>query len=249
MIKLYGLIGNPLTHSFSKEYFSRKFQLENISNCQYQLFPLKSMAGFQNLITDHNNLLGLNVTIPFKKEVLNYLDHLSPEAAEAGAVNCLKIDRSSGNPYLTGHNTDIYGFEQSLKPLLKARHRKALILGTGGSSAAVAFVLKSLDVDFYSISRKPQKRDQIKYDSLTREIIREHLLIINATPVGMFPNTSQFPDIPYEWITPKHLLFDLVYNPAETFFLKKGKEKGAITKNGRQMLHLQAEKSWEIWQQ
>lgn len=248
MIKLYGLIGNPLTHSFSKEYFDRKFHLENNSNCQYQLFPLKSIAGFQKLITDHQNLLGLNVTIPLKKEVLNYLNHLSPEANEAGAVNCIKIDRSSGNPYLTGYNTDIYGFEQSIKPLLKTKHRKALILGTGGSSAAVAYVLMHLGIDFYSVSRKPHKSDQIKYDSLTREIIREHLLIINATPVGMFPNTSQFPDIPFEWITPDHLLFDLVYNPAETLFLKKGKVKGAITKNGQQMLHFQAEKSWEIWQ-
>lgn len=248
MIKLYGLIGNPLTHSFSKEYFDRKFHLENNSNCQYQLFPLKSIAGFQKLITDHQNLLGLNVTIPLKKEVLNYLNHLSPEANEAGAVNCIKIDRSSGNPYLTGYNTDIYGFEQSIKPLLKTKHRKALILGTGGSSAAVAYVLRYLGIHFYYVSRKPHKSDQIKYDSLTREIIREHLLIINATPVGMFPNTSQFPDIPYEWITPDHLLFDLVYNPAETLFLKKGKVKGAITKNGQQMLHFQAEKSWEIWQ-
>lgn len=248
MIKLYGLIGNPLTHSFSKEYFDRKFHLENNSNCQYQLFPLKSIAGFQKLITDHQNLLGLNVTIPLKKEVLNYLNHLSPEANEAGAVNCIKIDRSSGNPYLTGYNTDIYGFEQSIKPLLKTKHRKALILGTGGSSAAVAYVLRYLGIHFYYVSRKPHKSDQIKYDSLTREIIREHLLIINATPVGMFPNTSQFPDIPFEWITPDHLLFDLVYNPAETLFLKKGKVKGAITKNGQQMLHFQAEKSWEIWQ-
>jgi shikimate dehydrogenase len=248
MIKLFGLIGNPLTHSYSKEYFNLKFQAENLTDHQYQLFPLTTLTEFRNLVTNYTNLLGLNVTIPFKKQILNYLDQLSPEAIDTGAVNCINIDRSFRKPFLTGYNTDIYGFEQSIKPLLKALHKKALILGTGGSASAVAYVLKSLQIKFSYVSRNPSQENQINYDQLDIESITKNLIIINTTPVGMFPHTDICPDIPYYWITADHLLFDLIYNPEESLFLKKGKQRGALIKNGLQMLHLQAEKSWEIWQ-
>jgi shikimate dehydrogenase len=247
MIKLYGLIGNPLTHSFSEEYFNQKFKSENLY-CRYQLFPIKDVSEFKGLITNHPDLAGLNVTLPFKKQVLNYLDHISAEAKNAGAVNCIRIERKKGKNILFGYNTDIYGFEQSIKPYLKIWHRKALILGTGGSSTAVALVLKSLGIDYLFVSRQPKFKEQIPYGDLTPKLIEYHHIIINATPVGMFPGIDRFPEIPYHCLTPDHLIYDLIYNPAETMFLKKSKEKGAATINGLKMLHLQADKSWEIWQ-
>jgi shikimate dehydrogenase len=248
MSNLFGLIGTPLTHSFSQEYFTHKFQTEGLTNYQYRLFPLKKISELKILIANYPHLKGLNVTIPYKKLVVPFLDQLSREASDTEAVNCIKIESRSGKPFLVGYNTDIFGFEQSLKPILKSWHKKAIIIGTGGSASAVAFVLKSLKVAFCFVSRNPSGMNQVAYGSLSKDLMREHLLIINATPLGMFPDINQCPDIPYDQITKRHLLFDLIYNPEETLFLKKGKEMGAMVKNGIQMLHFQAEKSWEIWQ-
>ena len=248
MSNVFGLIGNPLTHSFSQEYFTQKFQTEGLTNYQYRLFPLKKISELKILIANYPHLKGLNVTIPYKKLVVPYLDQLSHEASDTEAVNCIKIERHYGKPFLVGYNTDIFGFEQSLKPILKSWHKKAIILGTGGSASAVAFVLKSLKIGCFFVSRNPSGMNQVAYGSLGKDFMREHHLIVNATPLGMFPDTGRCPDIPYDQITKKHLLFDLIYNPEETLFLKKGSEKGAMVKNGIQMLHFQAEKSWEIWQ-
>jgi shikimate dehydrogenase len=247
MTKLYGLIGNPLSHSLSKDYFTRKFESENLTDCQYRLFQLNSINEFQSLISDHPELKGLNVTLPFKKEVIKYFDELSPEANEIGAVNCIKVYRSAGSATLTGFNTDVFGFVNSIKPLLKPNQKKALVVGTGGSAAAVAKGLKSLGIGFIMVSRNPKDLNQLSYKNINQDIILQHLVIINATPVGMSPHSDICPNLPYEYITSNHLLFDLVYNPMESLFLKKGKEKGAMVKNGLQMLYLQAEKSWEIW--
>jgi shikimate dehydrogenase len=248
MIKLFGLIGNPLNHSFSQDYFNHKFHSEKITDCKYKLFQLNDISEISQLLADHPNLMGLNVTIPYKKQVVPFLNQLNPEAADTGAVNCIKIIRENGKHLLVGYNTDIYGFEQSLKPMLKFWHKKAIILGTGGGSAAVAHVLKTLNIKFIMVSRNPILMEHISYQSLNKKLLEENLLIVNTTPVGMFPETGQKPAIPYEWLTEKNLLYDLIYNPEETLFLKKGKEMGANIKNGFQMLQLQAEKSWEIWQ-
>jgi shikimate dehydrogenase len=248
MNKLFGLIGNPLKHSSSQEYFNQKFTNNGLIDHNYQLFQLNKITEFPSLIENYSNLKGLNVTIPFKKEVVIYLDQLSIEASETGAVNCIKVIRQAQAPFLIGYNTDIYGFEQSIKPLLRPWHNKAIILGTGGSASAIAYVLKLLKIEFFFVSRHPLLSNQAAYKSLTREILSEYLLIINTTPVGMFPKVNQYVKIPYEYLTKRHLLYDLIYNPDETCFLKMGKAKGATIKNGLQMLHLQAEKSWEIWQ-
>jgi shikimate dehydrogenase len=247
-MKLFGLIGNPLSHSYSQDYFNLKFEKENLMDCQYRLFPVESLEGLQDIISDNPELVGLNVTIPFKKMMLNYLHEADPVTKETGAVNCIKIDRTAGSPLLLGYNTDVYGFEHSLKPLLKSWHTQALILGSGGAAGAVAYVLKSLKIDHIFVSRNPGQKNQIGYPALNRKLVEEHLLIIQTTPVGMFPDTGMCPDIPYKWITSGHLFFDLIYNPGETLFLKKGREKGAQIKNGLEMFYLQAEKSWEVWQ-
>lgn len=248
MSKLYGLIGNPLTHSFSEEYFKRKFQSENLTGFYYRLFPIKAISELTNLISNQPTLYGLNVTLPFKKQVIHYMNHLSTEAKNAGAVNCIRIEREKEKFTLFGHNTDIYGFEQSIRPYMQPSHKKALILGTGGSSRAVAHVLKSLKIEYLFVSRQPGAKDQIAYRDITPNLIEDYTIIINTTPAGMFPETENFPEIPYHCLTTDHLVYDLIYNPAETIFLKKSKENGAVISNGLKMLHLQAEKSWEIWQ-
>lgn len=257
-MKKYGLIGFPLTHSFSKKYFSEKFLNEGLDNYQYELYPLQSLSDLTDLIKGIPDLCGLNVTVPHKIGVMFYLDKVDPAAEKIDAVNCIKIvnhqpveaffsgELSSMNVRLEGYNTDAYAFEQSLKPLLKKHHQKALILGTGGASRAVAYVLEKLGIDYQLVSRK-NSRKQLTYKKLSADIINEHLLIINTTPVGTSPNIEECPEIPYEFMGAKHLLYDLVYNPAETEFLKRGKAQGAAIKNGLEMLHLQAEKSWEIW--
>lgn len=246
-MKLYGLIGNPLTHSYSAKYFSRKFELENIKDCQYHLFQLENENEIPELILKHSGLLGLNVTIPFKQKIIKYLDEISDMAGKCGAVNCIKIDRKSEKPYLTGYNTDVDAFQQSVQPLLKPGHKNALILGTGGGALAVGLALAQLGIRFTFVTRNPVGKNQIGYEKIDQRKIEQNHIIIQATPVGMFPNTDQLPDLPYEHLSPDHLLFDLVYNPEETLFLRKGKEKGTQVKNGLEMLHLQAEKSWEIW--
>ncbi|MGD0711364.1 MAG: shikimate dehydrogenase [Bacteroidales bacterium] len=243
----YGLIGYPLTHSFSAQYFSEKFFREGIRDSRFELFPIDNINKFPALVNDIRDLKGLSVTIPYKQSVIPFLTSLDDIANEVGAVNAIKIIRGE-DVRLTGYNTDVFGFEESLKPLLRNVHTKALILGTGGAAKAIAFVLKKLGIDFLCVSRnKANSTSVITYDELNRDIILSHTLIINTTPAGMFPHIDQSPAIPYHFLTKEHLLFDLVYNPTETVFMKRGIEKGAAVTNGLQMLYLQAERSWQIW--
>jgi len=242
-LKLFGLIGYPLTHSFSKKYFAEKFQREHITDCAYENFPLTSIEEFPSLIKSQPPLAGLNVTIPYKELVIPYLDELNEVAKEIGAVNAIKISEGK----LSGFNTDAFGFMQSLTKQIEPHHRRALILGTGGSSKAVAFGLKKMGIQFHFVSRNPEFDYELSYGDLDKDAVRQYRIIINTTPMGMFPNADVCPPIPYEYLTGSHLLFDLVYNPEETLFLQKGKEMHAKTKNGLEMLQLQAEMSWEIW--
>jgi shikimate dehydrogenase len=242
-MKQLGLIGYPLSHSFSKKYFSNKFADENISGYHYELFPLNHIQALSTLLKEQPNLVGLNVTIPYKEQVIPFLKEMSESATAIGAVNTIVIK----NGELKGFNTDAYGFEVSLSKMLQTQHKKALILGTGGAAKAIQYVLTKLNIEYKYVSRLPNE-EQFSYYDLNKEIISEYKIIINTTPIGMSPNADDCPRIPYEAITDKHLLYDLVYNPALTLFLKQGKDKGASIKNGLEMLHLQAEKSWDIWQ-
>ncbi len=246
-MKIYGLIGYPLTHSFSKNYFNEKFEKDGLIQCKYENFPLKSVDELPGLIHNNKEICGLNVTIPYKEKVIPFLDFLDDNAKNIGAVNTIKIKRNKQKPVLTGFNTDAYGFQESLKPLLNRNINNALILGTGGASKAVAYILGKLNIRYFFVTRNPRSNNHIAYGDLNCKIINDFKLIINTSPVGMFPDSGNFPDIPYDCISEKHILFDLIYNPPETVFLKKGKEKGAKTINGLPMLHLQAEKAWEIW--
>lgn len=244
----YGLIGYPLGYSFSKKYFTEKFKTENIENATYDEFPISDVSEFPTIIEQNPGLGGLNVTIPYKQQIMSYLHSINPTAEEIGAINTIKFIRSKTGTKLVGYNTDIYGFKQSLLPLLKPHHKKALILGTGGASKAIKYVLKNLNIDFISASIDELQENEIAYKDIDKKIIEQHLLIINATPLGTFPKVDQCPDIPYNLLTSKHILYDLVYNPQETKFMKSGKTKGATTTNGYKMLVLQAERSWSIWQ-
>ena len=237
-MRTYALIGNRLSHSFSKSFFDKKFANENNAysyqnmevNCISDLFESPSLE----------NLSGLNVTIPFKRDIIPFLDEVKADAQEIGAVNCVKKE---GKKWV-GYNTDYIGFTQSIRPFLKQHHKKALILGSGGAAKAIAFALTHLlNIEFLTISRS----SKTNYEYLSQSIIEEHLLIINCTPLGTFPMMEECPPIPYQWLTNTHLLYDLVYNPPESMFLKKGKQYGCQTINGLDMLYLQAEKSWEIW--
>lgn len=245
----YGLIGFPLKHSFSAKFFAEKFHREGI-DAEYLNFEIENIHEIRRVILFHQHMKGLNVTIPYKEKVLPFLHDISPEAEKIGAVNAIKVDRKPGDMYfyrLTGYNTDYIGFRDSLSPLLNpAVHRKALILGTGGASKAVAQALQDLNIDWQYVSRTPQG-NRLTYDMLTPEIMSTHQLIVNASPVGTFPHSDACPDIPYQLLTADHLLYDLVYNPEETLFLKKGKAQGTVTKNGREMLEIQAAAAWEIW--
>lgn len=243
-MRRFGLIGFPLSHSFSPAYFSKKFNSEGYTDCLYEAFPIKSVEELTSLLADNPDLEGLNVTIPYKKDVLSFLHQRTKEVKQMGACNCIRIQ----NKMLTGYNTDVIGFEKSLLPHLTNAHSKALILGTGGSAAAVEFVLRKLEIDFLFVSRNTQKgSSNLTYNEISSSILNEYKLIINTTPLGMYPDIQDCPDIPYEYLTKDHYLYDLVYNPEETLFLKKGAEKGAITKNGSDMLIIQAEESWKIW--
>ncbi|HUH72944.1 MAG TPA: shikimate dehydrogenase [Chitinophagales bacterium] len=236
-----GLIGYPLSHSFSKGYFTEKFTKENIPNHVYDTYPIEKIELVKDLFqTEH--LAGLNVTIPYKEVVIPFLDELDVTAREIGAVNTIKIS----NGKKIGYNTDCYGFQKSFEPLLKPHHKKALVLGTGGASKAVVYALKKLGIEYQYVSRTANK-DRWSYEQITPEILKNFTVIINTSPVGMYPNVEQSPDLPYEAITEQHYLYDLVYNPEVTAFLQKGLDKGAQIKNGLDMLHLQAEKAWEIW--
>jgi len=242
--KKYGLIGFPLTHSFSKKYFSEKFKRESI-NAKYNLFEIENLDKIREIITDEK-LQGLNVTIPYKEQIVAYIDELDETAREIGAVNVLKIKHEKDRVHLHGYNTDVIGFEKSITPHLKSHHKKALILGSGGTSKAIEYVFRKLGIEITRVSRT-EKSGFITYNSLDKEAIEKNLIIVNTTPLGTFPNVETYPEIPYQYLTDKHLLFDVVYNPAETIFLKKGKEHGATSINGEQMLVEQAEASWEIW--
>ncbi len=244
-MRLFGLIGYPLGHSFSKKYFTQKFKQEQIPNSQYDLFPLKNISLFRELLLAHPNLKGLNVTIPYKQLVIPFLDDLNVEAKEVNAVNTIKF---LPNGTTCGYNTDIYGFEKSLHPLLQKHHNHALILGTGGAAKAVAYILKKLGINYKMVSRNPSTNtQQISYNAIDAATMQQHLLIINTTPLGMHPHEESCPNIPYALTTKHHLFYDLVYNPECTAFLAKGKTKQANTKNGLEMLYLQAERAWEIW--
>ncbi len=243
-MKTYGLIGFPLTHSFSKKYFTEKFEKESIADVVFHNFPLAAISEFPQLLKSNRTLQGLNVTIPYKEKVLKYINQLSEEVKETGAANCIKI----GKEGLFAYNTDIVGFRDSFLKKLKPGNKKALILGSGGSSKAVQYVMDKQGIDFLVVSRAMgNKPGFIHYNQLSKEMLNDFTVIINCTPLGMSPDESSFPDIPYSGLTPNHYLFDLVYNPAKTQFLKKGEENGAVIENGYEMLTLQAEASWKIW--
>ena len=247
-MKTYGLIGHKLGHSFSKKFFTEKFKKEHLSECEYVNFELDTINGFPELFKRNDHIYGLNCTIPYKQQVIGFLDETDPEAAKIGAVNTIKVIRHNDRIRLKGFNTDAYGFEHSFSPLLKEYHRKALILGTGGASKAVKYVLEKLGIDYLFVTTKTVKeKKRINYSEITRELLSHYSVIINATPLGTFPNTETCPDIPYQYLTKKYLLYDLVYNPEETLFMRQGKNMGAIVKNGLDMLHLQAVRAWEIW--
>ncbi|APD07765.1 shikimate dehydrogenase [Flavobacteriaceae bacterium UJ101] len=237
----YGLIGKNISYSFSENYFSEKFKRESISNTVYKNFDLQDISEFSQLL-QNTTLKGLNVTIPYKELIIPFLDQLSPEAEKIKAVNVIKFDDGK----LIGHNSDIYGFEQSFKEKLKPHHQKALILGTGGASKAIQYALQKNNIAFQIVSRK-SSLETITYNQLTQELLSEYLVIINCTPLGTFPKIDQKPSIPYQFLTNHHYLYDLVYNPTETLFMKEGLKRNASVKNGLKMLELQAEKAWEIW--
>lgn len=242
----YGLIGYPLAHSFSESYFRDKFIKEGIKDSSYKNYPIRSLSEFPGLIKDSPSLLGLNVTIPYKKDIIKYLSYLDKDAEEAGAVNVIKIIRHHDAVELKGYNTDIYGFMESLRKYLSGNVKSALVLGTGGSSAAVTCVLRRLNINFSYVSRSSGD-NTYRYNDLDNEVIASHQLIINTTPLGMFPDTDHKPLIPYNALSENHILYDLIYNPPETLFLLESKKAGCVTVNGLEMLKLQAEKSWEIW--
>jgi shikimate dehydrogenase len=242
MMKQFGLIGYPLGHSFSKKYFEEKFAKENLQHCVFDLFPIKEIGAFRNLIAEQQNFVGLAVTIPYKETVIPFLDDITDSVKEIGAVNCIQFK----NGKTIGYNTDVIGFEKSLKPLLKQHHTQALILGTGGASKAVQYVLKKIHIPFLLVSRN-KTSDTITYENISEEIIKTYTLLINTTPLGMSPNEEGFADIPYQFLTSKHLLYDLIYKPEKTMFLQKGKQQGCAIKNGFEMLVLQAEENWKIW--
>lgn len=245
-MKKFGIIGYPLGHSFSPGYFNEKFENEGI-DAHYDKYELPVITDLQAVIDYTPDLCGFNVTIPYKEKVMSYLDSVSPEARAIGAVNVVKISRKDGNkPYLEGYNSDVIGFMRSIQPLLDNHHKKALILGTGGASKAVNYGLHQFGIETVLVSRS-QKDKTIQYQQITPEMLAEYTVIVNCTPCGMAPHFNECPDIPYGALSKQHLLYDLIYNPDETLFLKKGKAQGALTKNGLEMLLLQAEAGWEIW--
>lgn len=243
----YGLIGYPLGHSFSKSYFNQKFETEMV-DAVYLNFEISDIKFLKNVLKENPELNGLNVTIPYKEQVIPYLDELDDDARQIGAINVIKFTKDLfGKSRLKGYNSDVIGFKQSIKPLLNEQHCKALILGTGGASKAILHGLTQLGIDVTFVSRQP-KESCITYEEITPRIMQEHTVIVNTTPLGMFPHINDCPAIPYELLTSDHLLYDLIYNPDETLFMKKGKERGATVKNGLEMLLLQAFASWKIWQ-
>ena len=246
-MKTYGLVGYPLGHSFSQDYFTKKFAAENI-DAQYLNFQIEDIALFPEKVLTVDGLSGLNVTIPYKQKVMTFLDEIDATAQKVGAVNVVKIIHDASTVRLRGYNSDVVGFENSLKPLLKPCHTSAYILGTGGASKAVRYVLEKLGIDYQFVSRSADASNNIlSYEQLTNDLIASHKLIVNCTPLGMSPKTDACPAIPYEAIGPDHLCFDLIYNPEVTLFLQKARQQGATIKNGLDMLIGQANRAWEIW--
>lgn len=237
-MKTFGLVGRNISYSFSRDYFKEKFQKEGLKEVDYLNFDLKDISGFNSLFQVYD-IGGLNVTTPYKEEILSYLHDLDITAKEIGAVNCIGLSKGK----MTGYNTDAPAFRDSLIPHLEAAHKRALILGSGGASKAAAYALTQLGIPFQKVSR----RGKLTYADLNREIVENHQIIVNCTPLGTFPHIAEAPEIPYNYLSSEHLLYDMVYNPSETRFLKLGKERGSQIKNGSEMLILQAERSWEIW--
>lgn len=243
---VYGIVGNPLVQSFSPKFFNEKFKTEGI-NAQYLKFEIPDISLFPDIIRSTQKLKGLNITIPYKEKIIPFLDELDPQAKEIGAINVVKVSNIDGEIKLIGYNSDLIGFQNSISPLLdKNVHQRALILGTGGASKAVAKGLENLGVKYSFVSRQPQAK-QFSYQDLDENILNRYTIIVNASPIGTFPKIDEAPDIPYQYINENHVLYDLVYNPSETKFLKLGKEQGAVIKNGAEMLKLQALAAWEIW--
>lgn len=239
---LYGLIGYPLSHSFSKKYFTEKFEKEGLSNYGYENFSIDSINKFEEILASNPDLRGLNVTIPYKELILPFLTDVSAVVREIGACNCIRINKDQ----LEGFNTDVTGFRKSFKLFLKPHHRNALVLGTGGAAKAVGYVLHSLGIQYQSVSRQATGA-QLNYNQVDEELLSTHHIIINTTPLGMQPDTEKAPDLPYQFLTSNHYLYDVVYNPGVTRFLQMGKDRGAIIQNGLEMLRIQAEESWKIW--
>ena len=244
-MKKYGLIGYPLGHSFSMGYFNEKFKNEAI-NAVYENFEIPDIQDITTVIGSNPDLAGFNVTIPYKEKVMDYLDYIAPEAAEIGAVNVVKVTHNGERAVLKGFNSDVVGFVNSIKPLLRPLHKKALVLGTGGASKAVEYGLRKLGLETIKVSRT-EKDNTITYGQVTPELLSEYKVIVNCTPCGMAPHFDECPNLPYDSIDDSFLLYDLIYNPEETLFLRKGKEKDATVKNGLEMLMLQAEEGWNIW--
>lgn len=242
--KIYGLVGFPLGHSFSRNFFTRKFKAEYI-DAEYRNFEIDDIDKVRDVITDPS-ICGLNVTIPYKKAIIPYLDKLDQKAEDIGSVNVIKLNREGDMTVACGYNTDVIGFCDSIRPHLSAKHDKALVLGTGGASKAVAYGLKEMGIAVQLVSRS-RGDGLLTYDDLTDDIVCDHKVIVNATPLGMYPKVEEFPPIPYEGITSDHVCFDLTYNPSETAFLKKSAKLGAVTINGLEMLHGQAIAAWHIW--
>lgn len=240
--KRFGLVGKNIDYSFSRGYFSQKFTEEDMAHCSYENFDLESIELLSSVFSQ-DNISGLNVTTPYKRKVIPFLDQLSGSSKKIQAVNTIRFEKDGR---ISGHNTDVYGFEKSLTELINVLPKKALILGSGGASSAVAFVLDKLKIYYRYVSRNPQI-DQLSYQNVNADLLKDFKLIVNATPTGTFPNVRLSPELPYEAINETHILFDLIYNPLKTLFLKKGEKRGAIVSNGLKMLEYQAEKSWKIW--
>ncbi|PKA96891.1 shikimate dehydrogenase [Flavobacteriaceae bacterium MAR_2009_75] len=240
----YGLVGKNIAYSFSKGYFKEKFEKLGLANYSYENFDLQDINEFSDVLKNTSNLKGLNVTIPYKQEVIPFMNSLDSQAEQIGAVNTIQFTKDGPK----GFNTDAYGFENTIKPFLQHHHKKALVLGTGGASKAVAFVLSELQIDSVFVSRNPSD-EQMSYTQLNDMVLEEYTVLINCTPLGTHPNVEKKPNIPYQAITEKHLLFDLIYNPSKTAFLQEGESRGASICNGHRMLELQADRAWEIWQE
>ena len=246
MRRTFGLIGFPLSHSFSRKFFTEKFSDEGI-DAEYLNFEIENISQLSHVIASHPDLIGINVTIPYKEQVIKFLDSIDETATQIQAVNTIRIHRSGHRVSLHGYNTDIQGFKESIKPLIQKYQHKALVLGTGGASKGVVKALENLKIESILVSRNPEEKGELSYSDLDEDVMSSYKIIINTTPIGSYPNIEGCPAIPFELITPKHLLFDLVYNPEVTEFLKQGKQRGATIKNGLEMLHIQALASWEIW--